>query len=133
MKQLIAIMFLSMSSLLAFSADFYADVYRFGDINHTGTVGIQEDHWGAEFLSESGSGLSITNRQYLEFTNIEIGVSFELSNGHQDDALDYRVIDIEGGWYFMNHPYIKVGSELFAIVKLDESNSPVISVGFKIF
>jgi hypothetical protein len=132
MKNLITVIILTLIATAAHSADIYAEAYRFDEVNHTGVLGFQGDHFGGE-ISVSDGKVSLTNRQYLEFTNIEIGVSFELSNGHQSDAVGYRVIDIEGGWHLMPQPYIKVGSELFATVKLDESNSPVIAVGFKLF
>lgn len=132
MKTLITAIVLTLTASFSFSADLYGEAYRFDAVNHTGVIGIQGDHWGAEISAETGD-FSVTNRQYLEFTNIEIGVAFELSNSHEDGAIDYRMIDIEGGNYLMPQPYVKVGSDWFVSVKLDESNTPVLSAGFKLF
>jgi hypothetical protein len=131
MRTLFLALVISLSSI-AGAVDFYADAYRFADENHTGVFGLKGDHFGAEISAYDGK-VSLINRQYIAFTNIEIGVLLELSNSHHQAAKDYRVIDIEGGLSLVTMPYFKVGSEWFAILKIDETNTPVVSVGFKLF
>ena len=117
---------LILSAPSVFAADIYADAYRFGDQNHTGAVGIQSEHWGSEIDAMTG-GISLINRQYLEFTNIEIGARFELSAWSPADGSRTVGVDIHAT------PYLKVGSDLFGVIKLDKSNKAVVSVGFKLF
>jgi hypothetical protein len=131
MKTLLLALTITLSSI-AGAADFYAEAYRFDDVNHTGVLGVQGDRWGGE-LSLYDGGLSLTHRSYLEFTNIEIGSEFELTNKAHKDALDYRVIDIEGGYSLISKPYIKVGSNIFAILSIDETNAPILKVGFNLW
>lgn len=132
MKTLILTLIATLSTLAMADTSIYADAFRFADQNHTGVIGIQGDHIAAE-VSVSDGSFSVSTRKYLEFTNIEIGSIIELTNSVMDGAKDYRVIDIEGGLHLVTAPYIKVGSEWFALLKLDETNSPVLSVGFKLF
>ena len=121
-----------LTSFASAEVSFHGDAYRFAETNYTGVMGLRGNHWGGELSLEDG-GVSIENRQYLAFTNIEIGAIFEVTNSVQPNYIDNRVVDIEGGLYGILQPYVKVGSEMFFVVKLDETNTPAISVGFRLF
>ena len=116
----------------AFASDLYVDAYRFDSVTHTGRIGLMGDHWQTEYSLESGA-IGVGYRQYLEFQNIELGALFLLTNKHEQGGVDGRMVDIEGGFELMPQPYIKVGSELFGILKLDEANKAVFQVGFKLY
>lgn len=130
MKNLILVCAIAIGSVQA--ADLYVDAYRFDDISHTGVMGINGARFGAEISAYDGS-LSLTHRSYLEFTNIEIGAEFELTNSVDSNAFDGRMLSVEGGYFLIPKPYIKVGSDLFAIISIDESNAPILKVGFNLW
>lgn len=131
MKTLIIALIASLATFSS-AADIYANAYRFADENHTGVIGVSGERFGAEYSFADGE-LALTNRLYLEFTNVEIGVKSELTTKAQDNAKDWRVIDIEGGLQLIAKPYLKVGSVWFAVFELDETNSTVLSVGFNLY
>ena len=128
-KLLLAILLLPS---LAISADLYADVYRFDNPNFTGSAGLTMKDYNVEY-SFSDSTFAIGERKYISFTNIEIGLQGMVTNKVKANALDHRVIDIEGGWHITVNPYFKAGSKLFVMIKLDESNKAVVQFGFNLF
>ena len=133
MKNLIltAVIFLSGA---AFAADVnvYGDAYRFGNPNFTGVVGVEVNDYTAGYSFETGD-VQIGKRHYLAFTNIEIGVQSLLTTGVMDGAIDWRVIDIEGGYHYIAEPYVKIGDKVFASVLIDETNKAVIRAGFELW
>lgn len=112
-----------------FALDIYGDAYRFSEKNSTGKLGLAFGGYNAEYSFEDGF-FAIGGRKYLSFTNLEIGIQGMVSNKVNKEAIDYRVIDIEGGYNLVFSPYFKAGSLLFAILKIDESNTPVVQFGF---
>ena len=130
MKNLILAILLLPS--LSLATDIYVDAFRFADQNYTGKAGLAIGDYNVEY-SFSDSTFAIGERKYISFTNIEIGVQGMITNKVNSEALDKRVIDIEGGYYATINPYFKAGSNLFVMVKLDESNKAVVQVGFNLF
>lgn len=114
------------------AADLYVDAYRFDGVNHTGGLGIEGDKLHAEYYATSNK-IAFGLKNHLTFTNIEIGVNSSITNNVMPNAKDFRVIDIEGGWYYIAKPYVKVGDKLFFTLMIDESNKGLIRVGFEIW
>lgn len=115
-----------------FAADLYVDAYRFNDVNYTGGLGVSNDKYHAEYYFNNGKA-SVGTRTYISFTNIEIGINSSLTNKVHKNAPDHRVIDIEGGYYYVAMPYITVGDKIFATLMLDETNSALVRVGFNLW
>ena len=128
MRLIIAFLAMAFSAELL-ATDLYTGAYQFSGVNHTAVMGFNTDRINFEYDLDDGT-ISAGPRYYLAFQNIEIGALFMFTNGPTDDS---RSIDIEGGFSLAPQPYLKVGSEVFGIVKLNESNKAAIQVGFKLF
>lgn len=132
MKNLILVTLLTILTSSVFATDLYVDAYRFSDVNHTGKLGMSTGDYNVEYSFDDGT-FAIGERKYMSFTNIEFGVQLMITNKVNPEAIDHRVIDVEGGLHATVNPYFKAGSDLFLMVKLDESNEFVLQVGFNLF
>lgn len=130
MKNLLLISILLCSTVSA--ADIYGDIYRFGQPNFTGKGGLSLGDYNIEY-SFSDNTFAIGERKYIAFENIEFGIQGMVTNKVNDQFIDERVIDVEGGYHITLNPYFKAGSKLFLMIKLDESNKAVVQFGFNLF
>lgn len=134
MKTLILTIAMTLMASATFSSDVsvYGDAYRFGAPNFTGVAGLEINDYTVGYSFETGD-LQIGKRHYLAFTNIEIGVQSVFTTGVMDNAIDWRVIDIEGGYHYVGKPYVKIGDKVFASILIDETNKAVIRAGFELW
>lgn len=131
MKTLLLFLTLTISSLSS-ALDLYADAYRFGEVNHTGGMGLEGKQYHIEVYVNDNK-FAAGMRHYIGFTNLEMGVNSSITNHTLEGALDDRVVEIEGGLFYVAKPYVKIGDKLFTTLMLDETNTFNLRVGFELW